>query len=282
MTEAREGRIVTVDDLADDLEDLAIEPGAVLMVHAALRRIGWVLGGAESVIRALREAIPGVTLIAQAGWEYDPFYLESWSAEQRAAYERCPVPYDPGSSGAAVADAGVFAERLRTWPGALSSSHPTARVVALGPRADWVVSPHPVGDAYGPQSPLARVVAAQGKVLALGAPLTSLSIFRFAERGAGLPNPRVHRDRVPVRHGETVEWVEFEEVDLDRGAYPYEKVLPAGEEAYEYFGARALAAGIGEAGTVGEARVLVFEAAPLAKSAIASIHGLFAGGTGYS
>jgi aminoglycoside 3-N-acetyltransferase len=273
-------RIVTLEEIAADLERLDLRADGAVMVHASLGRIGWIVGGAETLVLALQRALPEATLVAQAGWELDPYYLGSWSEEQRAAYERCPTGYDRRTSAAAVADAGAFAERLRSWPGAISSPHPTARVVGLGPRAEWVAEPHPVGDAYGPDSPLARIVASGGEVLALGAPFTALSIFRYAERTASLPEPRTTRERVPVRGSDGVEWIEYDEIDLDRGAYPYETVLPDGQAPYDWLGERALGAGLIKQGTVGDAQVRSFDAAPVAESAVAAIRELFGAGAG--
>ena len=47
----------TPPSLVDDLVELGVRPGAVVMVHSSLRQIGWTVGGPVTVIRALLEVL---------------------------------------------------------------------------------------------------------------------------------------------------------------------------------------------------------------------------------
>lgn len=62
--------LVTSQRLVRDLRGLGVRRGDTLLVHASLRRIGWVDGGAPTVISALRQAV-GETgnVVAPAGTE---------------------------------------------------------------------------------------------------------------------------------------------------------------------------------------------------------------------
>ena len=53
----------------------------------------------------------------------------------------------------------------------MRSRQPEAGIVAIGRRAEWIVADHPMDEAYGAGSPFAKLVEADGQVLALGAPL---------------------------------------------------------------------------------------------------------------
>ena len=49
---------VTAERLVRDLRGLGVESGQVLIVHASLASLGWVIGGAPAVASALRKATP--------------------------------------------------------------------------------------------------------------------------------------------------------------------------------------------------------------------------------
>jgi aminoglycoside N3'-acetyltransferase len=52
---------------------LGLEPGGVAMVHCRMSALGCVVGGAETVVRALLDALgPDGTLMAYTGWQDAP------------------------------------------------------------------------------------------------------------------------------------------------------------------------------------------------------------------
>ena len=103
------------------------------MVHASLRAIGEIEGGAEGLVRNLLRVLgnPG-TLMAYV--DFHP------TAE---------IPYFDPPRSPACPEYGVLAEIIRTWPGAVRSRQPEAGIVALGRQAAWIVAEHPLDDAYG-------------------------------------------------------------------------------------------------------------------------------------
>ncbi len=256
----RDTRPVTRAELSADLRRLGVGPGAIVMVHASLRALGWVVGGAQTVVEALLDASgPGGTVCAQASWEDVPFGLDGYAPPWRRAYRAAMPPFDPQLSGAAPYE-GRLAERIRTWPGAMRGAHPVAGVTAVGARAAWLVEPHPLDDGFGPRSPYARLAAAGGEVVLLGAPLRTISLLHHAESIARVPK-RWTWLTLPVRsRSGAVAWVEWRELDVwgrpvrypDGGAPPLETVARA-----------ALAAGVGQGGRVGEAAAWRFPAAAL-------------------
>ena len=59
--------------LAHDLEKLGLGAGGATMVHCRMSALGHVVGGAESVVRALLDASgPEGTLAAYTGWQDAP------------------------------------------------------------------------------------------------------------------------------------------------------------------------------------------------------------------
>src|ERR671920_478559 len=83
--------------LARDLEKLGLEPGGATMVHCRMSALGHVVGGAETVVRALLDAAgPGGTLVAYTGWQDEPpDNLGSLGEAERRTYVEEHPPYDP-------------------------------------------------------------------------------------------------------------------------------------------------------------------------------------------
>src|SRR5215213_5950722 len=183
------GMLVTRSGLACDLEKLGLRPGGVVMVHCRLSALGHVVGGAETVVRALLDALgPEGTLVAYTGWEdAPPDDLDALDEEARRAYLDEHPAYDPCVA-LSRRDHGRVPEALRTWPGALHSGHPEAGVAAVGPLAREITASHPYDDAYGAGTPYATLVERGGQVAMLGAPLDTVTLVHHAAAVARGPN----------------------------------------------------------------------------------------------
>ena len=119
-------------DLTADLRPLGLAAGDAVLAHGALRRVGPLIDGPDTVVGALLDAVsPGGTVLAYADWQApytdllddDGLLPERWRAHV--------PPFDPVSSHA-IRDNGALPEFLRLWPGALRSGSPGASVAALG------------------------------------------------------------------------------------------------------------------------------------------------------
>lgn len=238
------------------------------MVHTRMSAIGWVVGAAEGVVRALLDALgPEGTLMAYASWEEHVYHASDWPSKHRDAYLAEPPVFDP-ATGEAARENGRLPERVRTWPGAVRSAHPEASVVAVGPRARWLCEPHGPEGAYGAESPFARLVEAGGQVLMLGAPLETVTLLHHAEAIAAAPHKRLVTFRVPVLEGGRVVERSYTDIETSEGAFPYER-LELGADAFEVIARAAHAAGIGERGLVGQAESHLFPAPELTAFAVA-------------
>jgi aminoglycoside 3-N-acetyltransferase len=232
------------------------------MVHTRMSALGWVIGGSETVVRALLD-VTG-TVMAYASWADHVYAISDWPQEHRDAYRAEPPLWDP-ATGEVDPDYGRIPERLRTWPGALRSVHPEASVVAVGPQAGWLVSPHE--DGYGAGSPFARLVEAGGDVLMLGAPLETVTLLHHAEAIASAPGKRMITYEIALADGSVRSYTDIE---TSGGAYPYAS-LGLGADEFEVIARDALAAGVGVRGVVGAAECHLFPAAELVRFAVAWI-----------
>jgi aminoglycoside 3-N-acetyltransferase len=265
---------VTRSRLAADLRLLGVREGGVTMVHTRMSAIGWVVGSAETVVLALLDALgPDGTLAAYASWEEHRYRLEERPVEHRHAYAAEPPVFDVATS-EAVRDHGRIPERIRTWPGAERSAHPEASLVAVGPRARWLTEAHPQDDAYGRDSPLARLVQASGQVLMLGAPLDTVTLLHHAEAIARAPGKRMVTYAVTVLEDGRVVERSYTDIETTDGAYAYER-LGLALDPFEVIARAALDAGIGARGLVGQAESHLFPAPELAAFAVGWIEERF-------
>ncbi len=261
---------ISRSELVAGLRAFGLREGSAVLVHARMSALGWVVGGSGAVVSALLEALgPEGTLVAYASWQEHVYHAHEWPEEHRAAYLAEPPVFDPATAEAAR-DHGRIPERVRTWPGAQRSVHPEASMVAIGRLAGALTADHQQRDAYGPDSPLGRLVAAGGDVLLLGAPLETLTLLHHAEAIAAPPGKRTVTFEVPVATPAGVERRTYTDIDTTRGAYPYETLGLPGDE-FEAIGTAALEAGIGTRGTVGAATCHLFPAADLVRFGVAWI-----------
>jgi aminoglycoside 3-N-acetyltransferase len=256
--------------LTRDLRELGVREGGVLLVHTSMRSLGWVVGGAETVVRALMDAVgPHGTVAAVASWSDIPLRMDEWSPEWRRAYLDEMPGFDPDHSEANPLY-GRVPERIRSWPGSRKSAHPDQRVVAIGEKARWLTSPHELDDSFGARTPFARLVDCGGQVLMLGAPLRSLTLLHHAEAIVDLPGKRRRTYSLPIATQGATEWRTLHDIDVESGPFPYRHVVDGGVDPLEGIAAMAeaaLAAGIGASGRVASADCRLFPADALVEFA---------------
>src|SRR5262245_17309035 len=250
----RNSHPVKRSDLVTDLRALTIGLRALPVVHTRMSAIGWVVGGAETVVRALLDVLgPAGTLMAYVGWNDSTGGLTRWPPEWQEAYRaECP-PFDPEFS-ETDRQMGRVPERIRTWPGAKVSGSHFRRMVAIGSAAGWLTEDQPWDHGFGPGSPLAKLVEADGEVLLLGASLDRLTILHHAESLVDSAQKRLASHVIPVRKGNQVIWRDVFDHDTSTaiGAFPYERAV-GDQDPFAVIGRRALDEGCGVSGLVGKA-----------------------------
>lgn len=190
-------RMLTIADLVKDLRHLGVPEGGTVMLHASMRAIGAVDGGAASVVRALETVVtPSGTILMVLGARDDWAWINARPEEGRWALLSEAKPFDAEQT-PADPEVGVLAEVFRRMPGTCVSDHPEGRFGARGLRCLDLTRDVPWNDYYGPGSPLHRLVDLDGSVLRLGADSNTVTLFHYAEYLADLPNKRrVRRHRL--------------------------------------------------------------------------------------
>ncbi|MEH1168136.1 AAC(3) family N-acetyltransferase [Micromonospora sp. CPCC 205539] len=207
--------------LAAQLRVLGVRPGGTLLVHAGLSPLGFVCGGPQAVVLALRDALgPDGTIVVPthtpdnsdpAQWSNPPVPVDWWPLI------RAEMPgFDPAVTPSRFM--GAVAEMVRTWPGALRSTHPHVSFAALGPTAERVVAGHDRVDMLGERSPLARLYDLDADVLLLGVEHDVNTSLHLAEYRC--PAPPRERVGAAVRTGDGGrEWVWWQDVRLDESDF---------------------------------------------------------------
>lgn len=260
--------------LAAALRDLGLRPGDVAMVHASLRALGPVEGGAAGVVAALLDAIaPGGTLMAFVSWDRSP-YEETLNGRAMDPATRAAWPaFDPRVA-RAYPGFGMLNAAILSHPAVRRSAHPDASMAAIGPLAEHLVVPHRLGEAYGRGSPLEQFVAARGRVLLLGAPPDAVTVLHHAEALARIPGKRRVTYEMPVLDaaGRKV-WRHAE--DFDSNGILDVFACPGEPDAVETIARAYLALGRHHAGRVGAADCLLFEAPDIVAFGVAWLEARF-------
>ena len=206
----------TVESLATELTALGVSPGSTLLVHSSLSSLGWVCGGAVSVVLALEKALgPEGTLVmpTQSGdvseprdW-HNPPVPEPWWETIRSTMPAFDVDMTP------TRGVGVVPECFRKQRGTLRSDHPSASFAARGANAEDVVSNHRLEYSLGEQSPLARLYDLDAEVLMLGTGYGCLTSLHLAEYRADYPGKRSIMRGAPIMVDGERRWMEFEDID---------------------------------------------------------------------
>lgn len=208
------------------LRALGLSPGATVLVHCALSRVGRVAGGPAALLAALRDVLGGAgtvvvpTQTAGNSTTSRPFRVATagLTAAEVAAAEAAIAPFDPRRSFAE--GMGIFAEHVRRQPGAARSRHPQTSFAALGPDAARLTAVHDLDCHLGERSPLGALYATDAVVLLLGVDWSVCTAFHLAEyRLRRPPADRAYRCYVRDADGRRVRR-DFQAPDLHDTDFP--------------------------------------------------------------
>jgi aminoglycoside 3-N-acetyltransferase len=174
---------VTREQLRADLGRLGVQPADVLLVHSSLSSLGYVRGGADTVIDALLDAV------GPAGTVMFPTLTGS-----RNLGPDCPPRFDPRADPCWTGQIPDTAWRKHD---AVRSLHPTHSVAAIGPHAHQLTDAHELaGWPCGPGTPYYKHTEIGGKILLIGCDLSVATTLHGVEEELNLP---YHLQPTPVR-----------------------------------------------------------------------------------
>ncbi|MBI5698831.1 AAC(3) family N-acetyltransferase [Candidatus Saganbacteria bacterium] len=133
-------------------------------MHSSLSRLGFVKGGAKTVIDALLEVLgPEGTLVM-------PTF--GWSPNETDTFDCRKSP----------SRLGAISETFRRRPGVLRSCHPTHSVAAFGPQAEFLVSEHMRSNTpFDHFSPYQKLLKLNGDILCLGVSIRFITFYHVYE-----------------------------------------------------------------------------------------------------
>ncbi|MCL2398107.1 MAG: AAC(3) family N-acetyltransferase [Defluviitaleaceae bacterium] len=159
------------DKIIADLHALGVGPDDTLLVHSSLKSMGYVEGGAKTVIKALIKALSNGTLLFPG-----------------LSYETVTKDNPHFSVNETPSCVGIIPETFRKYPGVVRSVHPTHSVCAIGVHAEEITKNHAQDTTpIGPNSPFRLLCKYGGKILMLGCGLRPNTFMHGVEEAAGVP-----------------------------------------------------------------------------------------------
>jgi aminoglycoside 3-N-acetyltransferase len=210
-------RPATHASLVAELTDLGLRRGSIVMVHSSLSRLGFVIGGAQTVVAALLDVVGDegtLVMPSHSGQLSDP---ATWSnppvpeAWWQTIREEMPS-FDPDLTPTRAM--GAVVECFRHVTGVRRSNHPAVSAVAVGPEAAHVLDGHELADGLGESSPQARLYELGGQILLLGVTHANNTSLHLAEHRVR-PHPPMTEAWAPVTVGGRRRWVSYPALDED-------------------------------------------------------------------
>lgn len=211
-------KIVLKDDIVKALKNIGVCPGQTIMVHTSLSSLGFVCGGAQTVIEALIQCVGknGTIMMPAQSWKnLDPEAGVHWEEPEEwwqtirdnwPAYNKEITPTNT---------MGAVAEMFRKWPGALRSDHPARSVAALGKYAEYLTENHDLSNIFGDGSPLGKLYELDGYVLLIGVGYDKNTSLHLADARAEYPGKHLSTEHSAVMVNGKREWLSYQTLYVD-------------------------------------------------------------------
>ncbi len=200
--------------LAQDFADLGFRNGQTVIWHSSLSSLGWVIGGANAVILAMRDVLgdEGTLMIPThssansepSHWQNPPV-PETWWQLVR---DHTPA-FDPATT--QTRQLGIIVELVRTLEGAQRSNHPAHSFAAVGRGARELVGGiTALHDGMGESSPLRALYDRDGWVFLMGVGHGNCTALHLAEMRSGRATQTMMKQGAAVLVNGQREWVEYD------------------------------------------------------------------------
>lgn len=211
-------KILVKDDIIQALKSVGVCNGQTIMVHTSLSSLGFVCGGAQTVIEALLECVgeDGTIMMPSQSWKnLDPEVGVHWEEPEEwwqiirdnwPAYDKDITPTNT---------MGAVAEMFRRWSGALRSNHPARSVSALGKYAKYLTEDHDLSNIFGDGSPIGRLYELNGYVLLIGVGYDKNTSLHLADARAEYSGKHLSTEHSAIMVNGKREWVAYQTLYVD-------------------------------------------------------------------
>lgn len=219
MEKKKETRSILIkEDLIKQFKECGVSEGQTIFVHTSLKSLGFVVGGAETLIRALLEIVgeEGTLMMPSQTWKnLDPSTGVHWEEpeewwpiirEHWPAYDKEVTP---------AIGMGVVAEMFRKWPGAKRSDHPARSVAAVGKHAEYLTRDHDLSNIFGKGTPVDKLYELDGHILLIGVGYEKNTSLHLAETRADFSSKRFTNESSAIMVNGNREWVTYSTQAVD-------------------------------------------------------------------
>lgn len=167
--------LIDLNTIESQIIECGIDRGDIVLLHSSLKSIGFVDGGADTVIDAFLNVLGSEgTLLMRSFKAGSEFFL----VEKGCVFDIKNSP----------SEVGAITERFRKRTGVVRSLNPTHCVAGIGAKANEILSDHEkCVVSCGIGSPFNKICDINGKIFLLGVSRDSNTTLHFLENTNGAP-----------------------------------------------------------------------------------------------
>lgn len=162
----------TYQKIVSDLSNLGIKNGDSVFVHSSLSKLGFIEGGSETIINALKHQVGTEGTLIFPTFSFPGGGLLSTISDENYIFD---VENEPSS-------VGIISEVFRKQKNVVRSIHPTHSIAAFGKHANDIVKNHiDLGSNFGKGTPFGKMLDLNVKMIGLGVRIPMFTFFHCVE-----------------------------------------------------------------------------------------------------